>query len=153
MLNLFAGNQFVIGLVRLILPIILIILVFILIALIIKKRATSTGFMFFLLLSALCYFIELTNEGKFYNFLSDILLQVGVGYGIVNTVQIIAFPVKAIHLMFLDLLIIMNLHNDVVLFFKSEIFVLLFYVTLFIINIFVAKSKHHEKKTYSDYDS
>ncbi len=149
---IFEGNQFVIGLVELILPFILLLLALILISIFIKKRSTATGICFFLFLSSIMIFLKYYDLGSIYSNIFKILPDFGIGDGINHAIDILAYPVEELHSLFINLLLIMNLNLDAVTFFKSEIYILVIYGFLFFLSFFVFKKKKKEKRTYSDYD-
>lgn len=153
MFNTLAGNQFIIGLINLIFPIFFLIVEFVLVSLIIKKRSTITGIMFFLFISAVMQFLIVVNNGKVYFNLAKFLPDVGIGSSLCVSMRLLSYPTSIIHSQYIQLIQDMNLHEDVIEFFSNEYFILILYSFLFIIAFAIFKRHKKEKRIYSDYDS
>lgn len=153
MINLLAQNQFVVGLMSLIVPLLLFILFFLLVSIFVKKRSIFSGVTFLLFFSALNEFLILVNDGDLITNLAKFLEDVNFGGSIVIGMKMIAYPVEYLHLLFINLLIKMEIHVDVITFLNDEFFILSFYTLLFIASIVRSVKHKKEKRTYSDYDS
>ncbi len=153
MLNFYAGNQFIIGLINLIFPIFFLIVEFVLLSLIIKKRSTIAGIMFFLFLSGIMQFLIMVDNGKLFLNLNKFLPDVGLGSSLCVSMELISYPTRIIHDLFIDLIIDMNLHEDVIEFFSNEYYILILYSFIFLLAFVLFKRHKKEKRIYSDYDS
>ncbi len=153
MINFYASNQFIIGLINLIFPLFFLIVEFVMLSLIIKKRSTIAGIMFFLFISGVMQFLMMVDKGKIFMNLEKFLPDVGIGSSLCLSMELISFPTRFIHNLFINLIVDMNLHEDVIEFFSNEYYILILYSSIFLLAFIIFKHRKKERRIYSDYDS